>query len=475
MVDFVKRDNNDIFKMPILGFIFKNPWFLLILKLAVAFLFFYAIFLGFIDQSGSNIFTKNLFWGLFWPFFMVITLSTLGRVFCGICPHGFLGKYITKFGLKRSIPKSLQNPMIGGLLLILGWWLVYYMFPGFYKTPYATALFFTVLTLYAFVFFFLFKDMAYCKNLCPIGVLTRVYSKVGFTWLGTYKESCGECKTFECAKACSYDLKPFTFNKKNSMEDCTLCMDCANACEAVNFKVQTPSKSLFSKFKSLKSEVWIILLITASISITMSFHHALGRSAIVEDFIWVKTARYFEGLFSFGSLDTVGLFAFLYAIASTLVIATGGIYLASKVLQKEFKPLFYTLGFAFAPLFIIGGLSHLLESFFYHNASNIVNGFIYGFSLNVEFMKPLASRKDAWVHIFDIFNYLAALWALVIMIGQFKLIEASRVRKWIAFPLASSLIVFYLGLNLYKIYVFKEYGMQKRGHNHAQMMKKESK
>jgi len=156
MVDYIKRDNNDIYKMPILGFLFKNKRFLLGIKIFVTLLFFYAITYGFINQSKENVFTTGLFWGLFWPFFMVVTLGSMGRIFCGICPHGFLGKYITKFGLKKSMPKVLQNPMIGGFVLIIGWWLVYYMYPSIYKTPYATALFFAVLTLLSFVFFFVY-------------------------------------------------------------------------------------------------------------------------------------------------------------------------------------------------------------------------------------------------------------------------------------------------------------------------------
>jgi len=474
MEKMIKRDNNDIFKMPVLKFLFKNPTFLLLLKVFVVFLFVYAISYGFYNQSNENLFTKALFWGLFWPFFMVVTLSSFGRIFCGICPHGFLGKYITKFGLKKQIPKFLQNPMIGGMLLIIGWWLVYYMYPNIYKTPLATAIFFLVLTVYAFSFFFLFKDMAYCKSLCPIGTVAKAFSKVSFTWLGTYKDSCSECRTFDCAKACSYNLKPFTFDKKNSMEDCTLCMDCANSCEAISFKVKKPSSSLFKKFKSFKSEVWIILLITAAITITMSFHHALGRSAIVEDFIWTKTARYFESFLDFGSIDTVGLFAFLYANLITIFLALGGIFVASKILNSDFKSTFYSLGFAFVPLFIVGGLSHLWEFFFCHYASDITNGFIQAFGLNMEYIKPLATRRDSWVHIFTVFNYIAIIWAFVIMGARIRLIESTKLRKTIAFIFASSLIIFYLWLNLYKIYVFKEYGMQKRGgHNHQTMVKKD--
>lgn len=69
------------------------------------------------------------------------------------------------------------------------------------------------------------------------------------------------------------------------MEDCTLCMDCASSCENVAFKFKKPSNTLFNKFKTSKAEVWALILLTAAISITMSFHHALSRSAIFEEFL----------------------------------------------------------------------------------------------------------------------------------------------------------------------------------------------
>ena len=473
MVKFIKRDKNDIYNMPILGFLFKNQKFLIVLKTAIFLLFLYAIVLGFTNPTkNENLFTTGLFWNLFWPFFMVVSLASLGRVFCGICPHGFIGKYITKFGLKNKMPKALANPLLGVGILLIGWWFVYYMFPWFYKTPYATAMVFLVLTILAVYFFFMFDDMAYCKSICPIGAVTRGFSKVGFTWLGTYKESCKECKTFDCAKACTYNLKPFTFDKKNSMGDCTLCMDCSSACEAVSFKLVKPSKSLASKFKFHKAEIWAIILLTGAISITMGFHHALGRSAIVEEFFWTKTARYFETIFDFGTIDTIGLFAFVYAIVIVVFLSTFGMFLASRILKQSYENTFYSLSYAFAPLFIIGGLSHIGEFFFYHYASNIVNGFIQAFSLDFEYMKPLASRSDAWVHIFKAFKHIAYVWAIVIMILRLRLINTSTFRKAIAFPFASLLIFFYMGLNFYTGYVFSEYGASKKGHKSHNVIKK---
>ena len=468
MVKFVKRDRNDIFGMPLLNIIFKNRIFQRTIQIIVLFLFVYAVYFGFINPTKEeNLFTTGLFWGLFWPFFMVTTLSTFGRVFCGVCPHGFIGKYITKYGLKKQLPKVLANPFIGVFLLFFGWWATYYIYPELFKTPYATALLFLVMTLVAVVFYYIYDEMAYCKYICPIGTMTKAFSKVGFTKLETYKEHCSSCKTFDCAKACSYDLKPFTFAKKNSMEDCTLCMDCSSACESVAFKFKKPSSSLFEKFKTSKAEVWALIFITASISITMGFHHALGRSAIVEEFFWVKTARYFESFINFGTIDTVGLFAFLYAVIISIFLSVGGMFVASKIMKVDFNTTFYTLGYAFAPLFIIGGLSHIGEFFFYSYASNIVNGFNQAFALGFEFMQPLATRKDTWVHIFNIFTHIGYIWAFVIMIIRLKLINSTKALKILAFPFASALIVFYMGLSFYKGYVFKTYGVNKGGHNHS--------
>ena len=251
------------------------------------------------------------------------------------------------------------------------------------------------------------------------------------------------------------------------MQDCSLCMDCASACDAISFQLVKPSASLHKKFKIDKIEVWTYILITAAISITMSFHHGLGRSSVAQEMPWVQTAKYFETLFDFGALDSVGLFAFLYAVAITLFLVYFGMYIASKALKVEFSKAFYTLGYAFAPLFIIGGLSHLLHSFFTHTYGDIANGFIYGFSLDVAQVQNLASRKDGWLAIFDIFKYLAAFWAFLIMYKRVNLFSASKRAKTIAFFFASLLIIFYLALNLSRLYIAKSKYSGSQMHKHT--------
>ena len=467
MVDFIKRDNGDIYSKPILGFLFKNQKFLLTLKIVVLSLFVYALYFGFAHTGKDNMFTKAVFWGIFWSLFMVITLPTFGRIFCGICPHGFMGKYITKFGLKKTMPKWMQNRYIGLFLIVIGWWGIYYIFPGVYRTPLGTAVMFTVITLFSFIIYFLYKDMSYCKYICPIGTLTRAYSKLSFTWLGTYKSACNECKTFECATACPYHLKPFTFDKRNSMNDCTLCMDCSNACEAISFKYKKPSSSLSSNFKIVKAEIWAYVLILASIPIAMAFHHGIGRSNAAGDMIWSKTAEVLKGYISFGSIDPIGLFAFLYAVIFTVLAAVIGMFVASKILKKDFNSTFYDLGYSYAPLFILGSIAHSLETFFMRGYKQIIEGFAQGFGLTVE-VASLAKRGDSWLQMFGLLKWIAIVWALIILYKRMKNLNVTKMRKIFAYPFAASLIIFFLSVNTYRGYILDTYGRAVGGHgNHG--------
>ncbi|DAB28410.1 MAG: hypothetical protein A2513_04210 [Sulfurimonas sp. RIFOXYD12_FULL_33_39] len=463
MVNFIKRDKDDIYAKPLLGVLFKNQKFLTILKIAISMLFLYALYFGFTHTGKENTFTTAVFWGIFWSLFMVLTLPTFGRIFCGICPHGFMGKYITKYGLKKTMPKWLQNRYIGVFLLVFGWWGVYYMFPNLFRTPLGTAILFAVMTLIAFIVYFLYKDMSYCKYICPIGTLTRAYSKLSFTWLGTYKSACNDCRTFECATACPYNLKPFTFDNRNSMTDCTLCMDCSSACEAVSFKYKNPSFSLFSKFQVLKAEVWAFILILASISITMSFHHGIGRSNAAGDMIWSKTAEFLKHYIDFGAIDPIGLFAFVYALIFTILAAVIGMFIAAKILKKDFNTVFYDLGYSYAPLFILGSIAHSFEMFFLKGYEHIAEGFAYGFGFTLD-VAPLANRGDGWLHVFDLLKWVAIIWALIILYKRVKLLDVSRLRKIAAFPFAASLIIFFLAVNMYVGYIFKTYGKASNGH-----------
>lgn len=468
MKNIIKKRRGDLFSFFLFNFLFKNKTFLLLLRISITSLFFYAIFLGFIYPSKEeNLFTTALFWSFFWSFFMVLSLGTLGRVFCGICPHGFLGKYITKFGLKKKIPKKLANPFIGLGVILLGYWLMIFLFPGIYSTPYNTAIFFAILTLLSFVFYYIYDGMAYCKYICPLGTVTKAFSKVSFTKLETYNEGCSSCKTFDCSNACTYDLKPFTFAKKNSMEDCTLCMDCATSCENVAFKIKKPSSTLFGKFKTQKVEVWAILILTAILSFSMTFKHALNRTAISDEFIWNKISVYLKSIINSDFINIDGFSVLFFSIFFVITLNIIGMFIASKIMKTNYEKTFYTLSYAIAPLFIIGGLSHILEFFFVHYASNLLNAFNQTFSLGFSTIEPLAKRGETWLFVFKIFTHIAYIWAFVLMTYRLKLLDSKKSLKVLAYPFVSIVIISYALLTFYTGYVFKTYGVKKSSHNHS--------
>jgi hypothetical protein len=260
------------------------------------------------------------------------------------------------------------------------------------------------------------------------------------------------------------------------MEDCTLCMDCALSCENVALNLQKPSSTLFDKFKTQKVEVWTILILTAILSFAMTFKHSLNRTAIADEFIWNKISVYLKSFISTDFISIDGFSVLFFSIFFVLGLNIIGIFIGSKIMKVEYEKTFYTLGYALAPLFIIGGLSHILEFFFISYASNIVNGFNQAFFLGFDKMQPLANRGESWLFVFKIFTHIAYIWAFILMIYRLKLLETKRYLKIIAYPFVSIVIIFYMGLGFYTGYVFKTYGVKMGQHNHANhQMKMENK
>ena len=141
------------------------------------------------------------------------------------------------------------------------------------------------------------------------------------------------------------------------------------------------------------------------------------------------------------------------------------------MLDKDFKSTFTTLGYAYAPLFILGSLGHALESFFVRGYEKIVEGFAQGFGFIVD-VDDLVKRGDEWLHIFSVFKWIAVIWTLYLLYKRLKMIESSKIKKALAYFFASFLVIFFIGVNVYRVYIFKTYGAKKH-HNHSQHISKQ--
>ncbi len=438
---------------PILSFLLKDKRALRGYRLFTLFIFLYAIAFGFFYPSKEeNIFTTAVFWSLFWPFFMVITLPTLGNVFCMICPLGFLGRQIKKFGAMRRIPKLLKNPYIGLILFnIIAYWFVLYTFRGFWREPFRTALFFSFFLLLSSITFYFFRSMAFCKYICPIGIVNSAFSRVGFLWLSTDKRKCGNCRKPICALSCPYDLNPSKFDERNSMANCTLCMECAQTCNDVRLELRSWSSSLLKPIRRpYLWEIWVYVLLTGVITFGMRYHHALGRTELAQYMPWVVLAGYIRRTFQIPeNIDVAGFTAFIMALITVMVIVATSTLLGSKVSGIPPRKVFIETGYALAPLMIVGSFSHVLEFFFISYYYNVVNGFSQAFHLGIH-VEPLTDRDNPYLYVFHFFPLLAGLWSLYILKRRIAFLNIRN--KKLLYCISSFLPVFYILLWAFSTY-----------------------
>jgi len=446
MVKHISRKPTDIFGWLLVSKLFKHPPTRRTVRLLVGALFVSALYFGFVyPHKASNPYTTAIFWSLFWPFFMIVSLVVAGPAFCGICPHGVIGRWMAKHGNKKPIPTILRHKGIGITILLIAYWLPLYLFPGLLGTPWVASLLFLVLTLAALFFFWRYDGMAYCSYICPIGAVTKAYGKTGMVRLHTYQDACGECKSFACVKACDSRLQPFLFDKKNSMRECTLCMDCADACEAVAFSIVPPGKGLLGTIKDKDNmHTWVYIILLTVITMTMRLHHGLGHSPIKTQLPWYRLGHATEALLPIG-MDWVGFYALLTSLAIVAVSVFGGFLIAASILKVPFKNFLHDHSYALAPVMLIGSLSHVGSFFFLHYASTLSNAF-YWLIGSSERIAPLATMHDGWVHLFSLFGYLGAFWSLWILYKRMQRIPASLGKRVGAWIVASSVIWIYLGL-----------------------------
>jgi hypothetical protein len=418
MVESIERDRNDLFAYRWGERFFKNRVTLLLVRSVALGVFIYALTYGFVHPKASdNHFTTTVFWSFFWPFFMFLSLPTLGAYFCSICPLAFVGKKIIKRrGPALKMPKALKNPYIS-LTIVLGvYWGLFYAFPSVFAAPVAVAFFYTFFTLAAFTFYFLFKDMSYCAYICPISAIRNAFSRIGFMWLGSYEPACATCHTYECAKACEFGQSPFNFNKNSSMGDCTLCMDCANACAAISYKAKGFGFSLAQPIRHARAvDVWTYLLLFAFMTLTMKFTATLNHAAFADALPWMWLSRELEALFPNSPLDFEALLTLGVAVTVTLLAVKIGFEKSEKILGIDKRTLFKEVGYAYAPLALVASIGVAITSFFTRYFHSVVNGFIEAFHLPFHFIGPLASPDTAWLQLFGAFDFIAVSWTLLLL------------------------------------------------------------
>ncbi len=445
----------DMLRWPLIGAFFSRPKLLNGLRVVVLLLFLSAIVAGLLyPEASENPYTTALFWSLFWPFFLIVSMVTLGPVFCSLCPHSFVGKWLNRRWARRTLPAWLRHRWIGLSVLVISYWIPLYLWPGTLGTPWIAALYFLLLTMLAWWMFARYRNMDYCRFICPIGAVTKAFGKVGFAQLNSDQDQCRNCRSFDCVKACQWRLKPYLFEQKNTMQDCTLCMDCAHACDAIQWNVTSPASQLWRGAKeNQRMTVWVFLTLFIVITMTMRFHHALGHSPLKADLPWVQMGWFLESVMpAWLGIDWLGFSALFWATGGTLVLVFGGFWLAARMTGVSFWRVFDHAGLSLGPLMLIGALSHVGSFFFVHYAPDLINAF-YWLMGQPQVAEPLASyRQDPWLRLFQLFNVLAVMVALWVLVRQWRLMGFQGRKLLVGVGLSGMVIWAYSALFVLTLY-----------------------
>ncbi len=124
-------------------------------------------------------FANYALWGLWFPLVFLSVIVT-GRSWCGLlCPMGAASEWANRVGLKRVIPSWLSwqgTPIVSFLLVtILG------QTVGVRDHPEAIAEVFGGTMIFAVLIGYLYgrNKRAWCRHMCPIGLLLGVFSRIG--------------------------------------------------------------------------------------------------------------------------------------------------------------------------------------------------------------------------------------------------------------------------------------------------------
>ena len=186
-------------------------------------------------------------WGLFWPGIVWATVL-LGRVWCTICPLELVSNVFERIGrglgiAQRSIPAWLR----AGWLMVVLYGVLQMCVAGLHlhRVPGYTSVFLWGMLATAAATGLVLRDRAYCRGICPVAPLLRVYGRGGMIAARAAGPSaCQSCDGKTCASAayrskldarsCPTLLNPATLDNS---EDCLLCGQCMKNCEPRNMQL----------------------------------------------------------------------------------------------------------------------------------------------------------------------------------------------------------------------------------------------
>jgi len=198
--------------------------------------------------------SSHLFW-VWWLMGIVFVALLFGRLWCTVCPLGWLNGLVARIGLRRELPNWLRNFVPVTLVLVALQLSVYFF--TIHRFPDYTAVLLALCLLLAVVAGLIFRPRAFCTLLCPAGAVFGLYARVAPFQLRVCDSGvCAACDSRRCIAepqewqryqlgatvvyrhhrldGCPVDLVPAELADS---ADCLLCLNCAHNCDKQNVTI----------------------------------------------------------------------------------------------------------------------------------------------------------------------------------------------------------------------------------------------
>jgi len=226
--------------------------------------------MSYMKQLRNTNIANLLVWSYWWPL-VIISAILFGRIWCSICPMELVSSVVSKFGLKKKVPKFLKSGW--GITLFYTFVLVLAIHTfSIHRVPHRMAIYLITLLGLPLLLGYIFEKRAFCNYLCPVGHLLGLYSRLSiFEWRAASTAVCESCSTKECiskekhyniiGRSCTSNLYPM---KIETNQDCLVCTQCYKVCphDNLRFSIRKVFSDFFKNFKLQTSQLAFIVLVS---------------------------------------------------------------------------------------------------------------------------------------------------------------------------------------------------------------------
>jgi len=160
---------------------------------------------------------------------MILAAALLGRVWCSVCPLELVSSISEWVGVRLSVPqRKVSRWMRSGWLILFLYGIAQVLIAGvhMHRVPMYTSLYMLAMLGLASLSGLLFLNRTYCRALCPVGLLLKIYGRGGMFAVRTAENV--ENTQHAVARSCRSKLDPRRLATSGG-EDCLMCMDCVKA------------------------------------------------------------------------------------------------------------------------------------------------------------------------------------------------------------------------------------------------------